>query len=78
MSTTGPWSQVNNLTTSFFNINIKYLILSWSNPSGFFHSDFKTKTVYVFLTYPKRAICPAHLIIQDCITLIISGEGYKL
>jgi len=34
--------------------------------------------LYAFLIPPVRATCPAHLILLDLITLIISGEAHKL
>jgi len=47
-------------------------------PSGLFPSRFPTKIFYPFLIAPVRAICHAHLIILDLITLITFGESYKL
>jgi hypothetical protein len=41
-------------------------------------SDFTTKTLYGFHTSPMRATCPARLTFHDLITLIMSGEEYKL
>jgi hypothetical protein len=52
--------------------------LHLSLPSSLFPSSFKTKILYAFLTSPIQATYPAHLIFIYFITLIISGETYKL
>ena len=46
-------------------------------PSGLFSSCFPIRTLHSFLFFPMRAMCPAHLVLLDLITLI-SGEKYKL
>ena len=46
-------------------------------PSGLLPSGFPTKTLYIPLTTPIRATCPAHLILLDFITRTILGEQYK-
>jgi len=43
-------------------------------PSGFFSSDFSSKTLYPPLLSSIRAICPAHLILYDFITQIMFGK----
>jgi len=38
---------------------------------------FFNRILYAFLIYPVRATCPAHVILLDMITLILSGEAYR-
>jgi hypothetical protein len=47
-------------------------------PSSVSPSSFPTKIFYIFLIFPMRATCPAHIMLHQCITLIIFGEWYKL
>ena len=47
-------------------------------PNGLLPSGFPTKTLYTPLSSPKRATCPAHLILLDFIARTILGEEYKL
>ena len=47
-------------------------------PSGLFPSGFPTKTLYIPLSSPICATCPAHLILLDFITHTILGEEYKI
>ena len=46
-------------------------------PSGLFPSGFPTKTLYVPLSSPIRATCPAHLILLHFITRTILGEEWR-
>ena len=46
-------------------------------PSGLFPSGFPTKTLYTHFSSPKRATCPAHLILLDFIPSTILGVEYK-
>jgi hypothetical protein len=47
-------------------------------PSGLYHSRFPSKMLYARLTSHMYATSPAHLVLLDLITLIISGDKYKL
>jgi hypothetical protein len=46
-------------------------------PSGLFPSGLPTKTLHTPLLSPRRARCPAHLILLDFITRTIVGEEYR-
>jgi hypothetical protein len=62
---------------------LKYIIilsfhLCLGLPSGHFPSGFPTKIEYEFLISTMHATCPAHLILLNLITPIISSESHKL
>ena len=63
--------------TSWRSILILSTHLSLGLPSGLFPSGFPTKTLYIPLSSPIRATCPAHLILLNFITRTILGEEYK-
>ena len=63
--------------TSWRSVLILSTHLRLGLPSGLFPSGFPTKTLYTSLSSPKRATCPAHLILLDFITRTILGEEYK-
>jgi len=46
-------------------------------PSGLSHSGFPIKTLYIPLSSPIRATCPAHLILLDFITRTILVDWYR-
>ena len=60
--------------TSFTSILIVYSHLCLGLSGGVFPSGFSPKTLYAHLLFPKRATCPAHLILLYLITWIIFGE----
>ena len=64
-------------STSWRSILILSTQLRLGLPSGLFPSGFPTRNLCTPLFFPKRATCPAHLILLDYITRTILGEEYK-
>ena len=74
-----PESARSSTYTSHF-LNIHLILsshLSLSLPSGLFHSDFPTITLYMTLFSPIRATYSASLILLDFIIRKILGEKYR-
>jgi hypothetical protein len=63
--------------TSWRSILILSTQLRLGLPSGLFPSCFPTKSLCTPLFFPKRATCPAHLILLDYITRTILGKEYR-
>jgi hypothetical protein len=47
-------------------------------PRGLFHPGFRTKFSVAFITSHIHATCPSFSILLDLISVIISGEAFKL
>ena len=77
LSWASPMQSTHPHSTSWRSILILSTHLCLGLPSGLFPSSFPTKKLYVPLSSPIRAICPAHLILLDFITRTILGEEYK-
>ena len=74
LSWASPIQSIYQHPTSWTFILILSTHLRLSLPSGLFPSGFPTKTLYIPLSSPIRATCPAHLILLDFITCTILGE----
>jgi len=71
----GQIDQVHALTSHCLKIHLNIILqLSLGLPVGLFPSGFPTKTLYTPVLSPKRATCPAHLILLDLITRTLMGE----
>jgi len=74
---TSPIQSIYPHPTSWKSILILFTHLRLRLPSGLFHSDFPTKTLYTHLSSSIRATSTAHLILLEFITRTILGEEYK-
>jgi len=79
----GPYSETCIQSTPSHPVFVRSILILSSHllpslPSGLFTTGLPTKILYAFLNCSLCAACPAHLILLDLITLIISGEAYKL
>lgn len=63
---------------SLSSILIVYYHLWLRLPSGLSSSGFPSRNMYAFIFAPMSDTCPAHLILNDVIILMICGKGYKL
>ena len=78
VSWASPIQSIYTHPTSWRSILILSTHLRLGLPSGLLPSGFPTRTLYITLSSPIRATCPAHLILIDFITRTILGEEYKL
>ena len=77
VSWASPIQSIYTHPTSWRSILILSTHLRLGLPIGLLPSGFPSKTLYIPLSSPIRATCPAHLILLDFITRTILGEEYK-
>ena len=77
LSWASPIQSIYPHPTSWRSIIILSTHLHLGLPSGLFPSGFPTKTLYTPSPHPYMALCPAHLILLNCVTRTILGEEYK-
>jgi len=72
-------SHINPVNVSLPFLNIHFVLSSHlllGLPSGLFHLDVPTKSLYAPLLSTSRAICPTHLFLLDLFARIIFGQEY--
>ena len=79
VSILSQFDPVHTPTSHFLKIHLNTIPhLSLGLPSDVFTSGFPTKTLYTSLLSPKRATCPAHLILLDCVSAILQKSNSSL